>query len=141
MSSVQKIQSVTPRRKVTILGSTGSVGQQTIDLISRASDAYEIVALTANKNIAKLAEQARLLCPQMAVVADESQYQALKEALAGTSIAVAAGAQAVVDAAQADSDWVMSAIVGAAGLPGTLAAARRGATTVDGDAPAGTRPA
>ena len=66
--------------------------------------------------------------PELAVIADESQYQALKEALAGTNIAVAAGAKAVVEAAEADSDWVMSAIVGAAGLPGTLAAARRGAT-------------
>ena len=128
MSNVQKIHPAPARRKVTILGSTGSVGQQTIDLIARAPDAYEIVALTANKNVAKLAEQARLLRPHTAVVADDSQYQALKDALAGTGIAVASGAQAVVEAAQADSDWVMSAIVGAAGLPGTLAAARRGAT-------------
>ena len=128
MSSVQNIQPIVAKRKVTILGSTGSVGQQTIDLIARAPEAYETVALTANKNVAKLAEQARLLRPKIAVVADDSQYQALKDALAGTGIIAAAGAQAVVDAAQADSDWVMSAIVGAAGLPGTLAAARRGAT-------------
>lgn len=128
MSSVQKIQPVAARRKIAILGSTGSVGQQTIDLISRAQGAYETVALTANKNVALLAEQAKALRPQMAVVADESQYQALKDALAGTGIQAAAGAAAVVEAAQMDSDWVMSAIVGAAGLPGTLAAAKRGAT-------------
>src|SRR5271170_6841985 len=115
------------QRRVTILGSTGSVGCQTIDLISRVPEKYEVVALTAHKNVAKLAEQARLLQPELAVIADESRYAALKAALAGTNIAVAAGAQAVVDAAQTDSDWVMSAIVGAAGLPGTLAAARRGA--------------
>jgi 1-deoxy-D-xylulose-5-phosphate reductoisomerase len=128
VSSVQHIRPVAARRKITVLGSTGSVGQQTIDLVTRTPQDYEVVALTANKNVAKLAEQARLLNPHMAVVADDSQYQVLKDALAGTGILVAAGAQAVVEAAQADSDWVMSAIVGAAGLPGTLAAARRGAT-------------
>jgi 1-deoxy-D-xylulose-5-phosphate reductoisomerase len=132
MSSVQKTQAnalpSSGRRKVAILGSTGSVGQQTIDLIARAPGAYDVVALTANRNVALLAEQAKQLNAQLAVVADESQYNALKDALAGTSVKVAAGSQAVIDAAQADSDWVMSAIVGAAGLPGTLAAARRGAT-------------
>jgi 1-deoxy-D-xylulose-5-phosphate reductoisomerase len=128
VSTVQKIQSAPSRRKITILGSTGSVGQQTIDLIARAPEAYEVMALTANKNIKLLSEQARQLKPQMAVVGDESQYQALKEALAGTGIKVAAGAKAIVEAAEAECDWVMSAIVGAAGLPGTLAAARRGAT-------------
>ncbi|MDE2030634.1 MAG: 1-deoxy-D-xylulose-5-phosphate reductoisomerase, partial [Alphaproteobacteria bacterium] len=128
MSSVLKTKPLPARRKAAILGSTGSVGRQTIDLISRAPDAYDVVALTANKNVALLAEQARALNAQMAVVADDSQYAALKDALAGTSVKAAAGAQAVVEAAQADSDWVMSAIVGAAGLPGTLAAARRGAT-------------
>jgi len=128
MSSVSKVMPAKARRKVTILGSTGSIGQQTIDLISRAPDAYEIVALTANKDVAKLVEQAKALRPSVAVVADESCYPALKDALAGTGITAAAGAQAVVEAAEAESDWVMSAIVGAAGLPGTLAAARRGAT-------------
>ena len=128
MSTVQKIHPAAARCKIAILVSTGSVGQQTIDLIVRAPDVYETVALTANRNVALLAEQARALRPKLAVVADENQYQALKDALAGTGITAAAGAQAVVEAAQADSDWVMSAIVGAAGLPGTLAAARRGAT-------------
>ncbi len=128
MTVVQKIKTNAAKRKITILGSTGSVGQQTIDLIARSPDAYEMVALTANKNVALLVEQAKLLKPAMAVVADESQYASLKDALAGTGIQAAAGAKAVEEAAQADSDWVMSAIVGAAGLPGTLAAARRGAT-------------
>ena len=113
---------------MTILGSTGSVGRQTIDLISRAPEKYDVVALTAWKNVAQLAEQAWLLKPELVVIADESQYAALKDALAGTNIAVAAGAKAVVEAAEADSDWVMSAIVGAAGLPGTFAAAKRGKT-------------
>lgn len=124
----QSVPMAAKRRRVTILGSTGSVGCQTIDLISRAPEKYEVVALTALKNVAKLVEQARLLNPELVVIADESQYRALKDALANTNIAVAAGAKAIIEAAEADSDWVMSAIVGAAGLPGTLAAARRGAT-------------
>ena len=115
------------RRRVTVLGSTGSVGCQTIDLITRAPEKYEVVALTARKNVGKLVEQARLLKPELVVIADESQYAALKDALADTNVAVAAGAQAVVEAAEATSDWVMAAIVGAAGLPSTLAAAKRGA--------------
>ncbi len=117
-----------PRRKVAILGSTGSIGRQTIDLISRNPEAYDIVALTANKNAKTLAEQARQLGAKLAVIAEESQYKALREALDGTGIKIAAGAKAVEEAAMLDSDWVMSGIVGAAGLPGTLAAARRGAT-------------
>jgi 1-deoxy-D-xylulose-5-phosphate reductoisomerase len=114
-------------RRVTILGSTGSVGCQTIDLIAREPKKYQVVALTARRNVEKLAEQARQLRPEMAVIADEGKYQELKNALNGSGINVMAGAAAVVEAAEADSDWVMAAIVGAAGLPGTLAAARRGA--------------
>lgn len=116
------------KRRITILGSTGSVGRQTIDLIARDPEAYETLALTANKNVSTLAEQAKLLNAELAVVADETQYQALKEALAGTKTKVASGAKAVEEAAMIESDWLMSAIVGAAGLPGTLAAARRGGT-------------
>ncbi|NTU76535.1 MAG: 1-deoxy-D-xylulose-5-phosphate reductoisomerase [Alphaproteobacteria bacterium] len=115
------------RRRVTILGSTGSVGCQTIDLITREPDKYQVVALTANRNVVKLVEQARLLRPETVVIAAESKYAEVKDALAGTGIAVTAGAQAVVEVAEGESDWVMSAIVGAAGLPGTLAAVRRGA--------------
>lgn len=123
----QKLASAAKRRRVTILGSTGSVGCQTIDLIARAPEKYEVVALTANKNAEKLIEQAKQLKPELVVIADEAKYEFVKAALVGTNIAVAAGAGAVVEAAQADSDWVMAAIVGAAGLPATLAAARRGA--------------
>jgi 1-deoxy-D-xylulose-5-phosphate reductoisomerase len=128
MGLVRKIQPVPAQRKIAILGSTGSVGRQTIDLIARAPENYEVVALTANKDVATLAEQARLLHAGLAVVADDRQYQALKDALAGTKTKVAAGAEAIVEAAQIESDWLMSAIVGAAGLPGTLAAAKRGGT-------------
>ena len=127
LTQLQTKKSTAPRR-ITILGSTGSIGCQTIDLLERTPEKYALVALTAAKNVDKLAEQARKLKPERAVIADETRYAALKEALAGTGIKVAAGAQAVKEAAEIDSDWVMSAIVGAAGLPGTLAAARRGAT-------------
>jgi len=114
------------RRRVAILGSTGSVGTQTLDLISRAPDKYQVVALTAHTNVQRLSEQAHALKPELVVIADETKYQELKEAVADLNIEVAAGAAAVVEAAERDSDWVMAAIVGAAGLPSTLAAAKRG---------------
>lgn len=114
------------RRRVTILGATGSVGGNTVDLIARDRDAYELVALTANGNAAALAEQALMLRPEVAVVADEASYADLKERLAGSGIEAAAGCDAVTEAAARPSDWVMSAIVGAAGLAPTLAAVRRG---------------
>jgi len=114
-------------RRVTVLGSTGSVGANTLDLLERNPGRYVVEALTANSNAVRLAEQARRLKPRLAVVADERQYAALKSALAGTGIEAAAGAEAVVEAAMRPADWVMAAIVGAAGLRPTLAAVRRGA--------------
>jgi len=115
------------KKRVAILGSTGSVGTQTIDLIAREPEKYQVVALTARHNVKLLAEQARALRPELVVVADETCYDALKEAVAGLGVEVAAGADAVVEAATRESDWVMAAIVGAAGLPSTIAAAKRGA--------------
>ena len=120
-------RAATTPRGVTILGSTGSVGCNTIDLIQRHPDAFTVEALTANNNVALLAEQARALRPRLAVVADPKGYEDLKDALAGTSIECAAGPAAVVEAAARPADWVMAAIVGAAGLEPTLAAVRRGA--------------
>ncbi len=114
-------------RRITILGSTGSIGCSTIDLVERNPGVYEIEALTAHSNVEKLAAQARLFRPRLVVIGDETLYGALKEALAGTNIAVAAGKDALVEAATLPADWVMSAIVGAAGLAPTLAAVRRGA--------------
>jgi 1-deoxy-D-xylulose-5-phosphate reductoisomerase len=115
-------------RRVTILGSTGSVGCNTVDLVARAADAFEVEALTAHRNVVLLAEQARRLGARLAVVADEAAYGALKEALAGSGIEAAAGPAGLVEAGDRPADWVMAAIVGFAGLPPTLAAARRGAT-------------
>ena len=114
-------------RSVTILGSTGSVGRSTIDLISHNRDAFTVEALTANTRVDLLARQAREFGARRAVIADPDRYGALKEALSGTAIEVAAGPRAVVEAATHPTDWVMSAIVGAAGLESTLAAVRRGA--------------
>jgi 1-deoxy-D-xylulose-5-phosphate reductoisomerase len=114
-------------RHVTVLGSTGSVGRNTVELIARDPDSYVVEALTAGRNVAHLAEQARSLRPKLAVIADPAGYGALRDALQGTGIEVAAGAEAVVEAALRPADWIMAAIVGAAGLEPTLAAARRGA--------------
>jgi 1-deoxy-D-xylulose-5-phosphate reductoisomerase len=121
-----KATSVQPRR-VTILGSTGSIGRNTLDLIERDRDAYVIEALTANRSVELLAEQARRVRPRMAVTADPDAYRDLKEALAGTDIEVAAGPEALVEAASIPIDWMMAGIVGAAGLEPTLAGIRQGA--------------
>src|SRR6266436_9105629 len=114
-------------RRVTILGSTGSVGQNTVDLLLRNPDGFAVEALTGNRNPARLAEQARALRARFAVIGDPIHYTALKEALAGSGIEVASGAEALVEAARRPADWVMAGIVGAAGLGPTLAAIRRGA--------------
>ncbi|MGE3904954.1 MAG: 1-deoxy-D-xylulose-5-phosphate reductoisomerase, partial [Reyranellaceae bacterium] len=114
-------------RRVAILGSTGSVGCNTVELIERNRDAFVVEALTANAKVELLADQARRLRARFAVVADPSRYRALKDALAGTDVETAAGPEALVEAASRQSEWVMAAIVGAAGLAPTLAAVRRGA--------------
>jgi 1-deoxy-D-xylulose-5-phosphate reductoisomerase len=115
-------------KRVTILGSTGSVGCNTVELVAASPQRFAVEALVANRNVAKLAEQARALRAKRAVVADESCYAHLREALAGSGIEAAAGAAAVVEAAQMPAEFVCAAIVGSVGLPATLAAIRRGAT-------------
>lgn len=114
-------------RSVTILGSTGSVGCNTVDLLARQPEKFSVEALTANRNVALLAEQARALRPRMVAIADGSLYADLKDALAGLSIEVAAGPAAIIEAASRPAEWVMASIVGAAGLEPTMAAIRRGA--------------
>ncbi|TVR98323.1 MAG: 1-deoxy-D-xylulose-5-phosphate reductoisomerase [Rhodospirillales bacterium] len=115
------------RRSVTVLGSTGSVGVNTVDLLLRNPGRFRVEALTGNRNVTLLAEQARRLRPQLAVVADPAGYLPLKEALSGAGIEVAAGREAVIEAAGRPAEVVMASIVGAAGLAPTLAAVRRGA--------------
>lgn len=116
-------------RRISILGSTGSIGQSTLDVLEQMGgrDAFQVVALTGNGNIAKLAEQAKSTGALMAVTASDSHYQALKDALFGTGIEIASGASGLLEAAAMDSELVMAAIVGTAGLAPTLEAARRGA--------------
>jgi 1-deoxy-D-xylulose-5-phosphate reductoisomerase len=119
-------EAVDAPRSVTVLGSTGSVGTNTIDLIERNPADYSVEAITGNNNAALLAEQARKLQPRFVAIANKDSYRDLKEALSGCSIEIAAGPDAVVAAAERPADWVMASIVGAAGLAPTLAAVRRG---------------
>ena len=117
----------TAPRRVTILGSTGSVGGNTIDLVQRQLDTFQVEALTTNCNIALLADQARRLGARFAAAADASCYRDLKKALSGSGIEAAAGAEAIIEAASRPAEWVMASIVGMAGLEPTMAAAKRGA--------------
>ena len=114
-------------RSVTVLGSTGSVGTQTIDLLIGQPERFQVRALVAGRNAKLLAEQAITLKAARAVIADPAGYNELRRALAGTGIDTAAGPEAVVEAAAMPADWTMAAITGAAGLAATLAAIRRGA--------------
>ena len=114
-------------RKISVLGSTGSVGVSTLDLIEKAGVEVEVVALAAGRNVDLLAKQALRWRPRLAVIQDETALPRLRSALAGSGIEAAAGGAAVVEAAAMDAQWVMSAIVGFAGLAPTLAAARAGA--------------
>ncbi|MDF3383633.1 MULTISPECIES: 1-deoxy-D-xylulose-5-phosphate reductoisomerase [Sulfitobacter] len=115
-------------RKISILGATGSIGQNTIDLIRRAPDAYEVVALTGAGNIAQLAKDAVALKADVAVTAREDLLDDLRDALSGSGVEAAAGAEAITEAASRPADWTMSAIIGAAGLAPGLAALRQGGT-------------
>jgi 1-deoxy-D-xylulose-5-phosphate reductoisomerase len=116
------------RRSITILGATGSIGASTIDLIKRAPERYRVVAVTARRSATALAEIARAVGAELAVVADPAAYGELKEGLAGSAIEAAAGEDALVEAAQRPADWVMAAISGAIGLKPTMAAVERGST-------------
>ncbi|WP_420547245.1 1-deoxy-D-xylulose-5-phosphate reductoisomerase [Curvivirga sp.] len=115
------------KKSVTILGATGSVGTSTMDLVRRNRDLYKVVALTANSNVEELIKLATEFSPQFVALGDDSKFSLLKEALANTNIEIAAGRDAVIHAANLQSDWVMSSIMGAAGLEPTLCAIRRGA--------------
>ena len=113
-------------RSVTVLGSTGSVGCSTVDLLLAHRDRYQVRCLTGGRNAAVLAQQAIALGAELAVIGDPAQHTALRQALSGHPIRTAAGDDAVTEAASVPADWTMAAITGAAGLPSTLAAIRRG---------------
>ena len=115
-------------KRVSILGATGSIGKSTLDLIENANGEFEVVALTAARNVEGLADAARRTRASLAVIADEARLPELEAALAGTNCRAAGGEQALVEAATADADWVMAAIVGCAGLMPTMAAIELGKT-------------
>ena len=113
-------------KRISIFGATGSIGQSTIDLIKRDMSAYSVVALTGGANIAQLAKDARDLSADVAVTAYEDRLPELREALSGTGIECAAGQGALIEAAARPADWIMSAIVGAAGLAPGFEALKHG---------------
>ncbi len=117
-------------RRITVFGATGSIGESTFDLLMRQGgrEAAQVVALTGGRQVARLAEQARALGAEVAVTAYDDCLPALREALAGTGIEAAAGAQALIEAADRPADWIMSGIVGAAGLVPGFRALRHGTT-------------
>ncbi|MBO6503686.1 MAG: 1-deoxy-D-xylulose-5-phosphate reductoisomerase [Kordiimonadaceae bacterium] len=115
-------------KSISILGATGSVGASTVDLVRRNPDRFAIKALTANSNVNALAALAREFSAEVAVIADETLYSDLKEALAGTAVTALCGTEGLIAAAEVSCDLVMAAIVGAAGLRPTLAAVRQGKT-------------
>ena len=118
--------SVPARKRISVLGATGSVGTSTLDLVGRNPHMFEIVALTARDNVDALAECAKRHRAALAVIVDEGRYHELKERLAGTGIEAAAGAAALEEAAGRPADCVMAGISGAAGLGPTMAAVRQG---------------
>ncbi|KPP87665.1 MAG: 1-deoxy-D-xylulose 5-phosphate reductoisomerase [Rhodobacteraceae bacterium HLUCCO07] len=115
-------------KRVSIFGATGSIGQSTIDLIARSPEAHDVVALTGGRNIARLAQDAIRLGADLAVTAQDDLLDDLRAALAGSGVEAAAGESALIEAAARPTDWVMSAIVGAAGLAPGLKALEQGGT-------------
>ncbi|WP_257548448.1 1-deoxy-D-xylulose-5-phosphate reductoisomerase [Sphingopyxis sp. DBS4] len=113
-------------RRLSLFGATGSVGQSTLDLVRRDGEAWRVSVLTANSDVGELARLALEFRPELVVIADEARHAELKEALAGTNIGVAAGAEALIAAAKHPTDLVMAAIVGTAGLAPTMAALEAG---------------
>jgi len=115
-------------RSLTILGATGSIGASTLDLVRRNRDAFRVVALTGHSNVAVLAAFAREFAAEIAVVGDAALLPDLRAALAGSGIASAGGAAALIEAAQRPADVTVAAIVGCAGLAPTMAAIEQGRT-------------
>ena len=114
-------------KRISVFGATGSIGQSTLDLVKRDRENFDVLALSGGRNIAQLAQDAISTGAQVAVTAFDEEYLALKEALAGTKVQAAAGHNALFEAADQSADWVMSAIVGAAGLEPGLRAMQAGA--------------
>jgi len=114
------------RRRVSILGATGSVGRQTLDLVGRHPERFEVVALTARDRVEELADLALRHRARVVAIANADRHAALKRALAGQGIEILAGPEGLVEAAARACDWTMAGIVGAQGLEPTIAAAGQG---------------
>jgi 1-deoxy-D-xylulose-5-phosphate reductoisomerase len=115
-------------RKIALLGATGSIGKSTLDLVERNPDRFSVTAVTAATNVEALADVVRRTGARLAVVADESRYLDLAELLIGTNCRAAAGEGALIEAALFESDLVIGAIVGCAGLRPVMAAVEAGRT-------------
>jgi len=113
-------------RRIVLLGATGSIGRSTVDILERDPEGFTVAAVAGGSNAGELARVARVTKAEFAAIRDESAYAELKEALSGTNIHVAAGRDAVIEAALRDCDLVVSAIVGAAGVEPTFAALSAG---------------
>ena len=116
-----------PKRRITVLGSTGSIGTQGLEVIAQHSDKFEIVGLSAGKNVELLAEQIRKFNPQKVSVIDEKSAAVLKQNLGSTDTKIVVGENASADIAGLSCDVVLNGITGAAGLPATISALKSGA--------------
>ncbi len=115
-------------KNIAILGATGSIGKQTVEVVLAHPDKFAVTTVTANSSVNELAQTAIAVGAKKAVIADESLYDQLKQALTGTGIEVEAGKEALINAAVDDSDIIMAAMVGNAGLQPLLAAIKSGKT-------------
>ena len=116
------------KRKIAILGATGSVGKSTLDLVERNPERFDVEAVTAATNAEALAQVVRRVGARLAVVSDKSRYSDLAELLVGTNCRVAAGEEALIEASSGDVELVIAAIVGCAGLRPVMAAVESGKT-------------
>lgn len=116
----------TAPQRLSVLGATGSIGESTLDLVQRNTERFDVVALSACRNAARLAELARTHRAKIAVIGDPAQFDELKGLLSGSGTRAACGPEALIEAASEPTDCTMAAIVGAAGLAPTFAAARQG---------------
>jgi 1-deoxy-D-xylulose-5-phosphate reductoisomerase len=116
------------KRRIAILGATGSIGRSTLDLVERSPQRFEVVALTAQKSVAALADAARRTGAKLAVIADAGRFDELRTSLDGSGCRAAAGPEGLLEAAACEAEWVMAAIVGCAGLVPTMAAIEAGKT-------------
>ena len=114
------------KKRISIFGSTGSIGQNTLDLVRCDKNLFEVIALTGGKNIEQLTKDAIEFSPEIVVTAYPELLHELRDGLEGLNIAVAAGNAAVLEAAERPADWIMSAIVGVAGLGPSLKAVAQG---------------